>query len=87
LSIGGKCGATYLDRNLHLLLSERFGNAFDSLSEEKKAHGSKFMREFESVKRDYRHSGAKSYTLPLRMDNISQSSYYDKDENEIIITR
>jgi len=50
---GGKCGATYVDRNLHALLAERYENSFLSLPITKRGPGSKFMKDFESIKKDF----------------------------------
>ncbi|TGO24101.1 hypothetical protein BPAE_0112g00200 [Botrytis paeoniae] len=43
IGTGAKCGSTYIDRHLHALLSDRFGNAFDSIPYSRKGPGSILM--------------------------------------------
>jgi len=86
--IGGKCGATYIDRNLHDLMSKRFGNSFDKLAPARRGPGSRFMQSFESVKRDF---GATSDDRmkeigPLKL-NSSNSYHYDEDEGMVKLSK
>jgi len=78
---GGKCGSTYIDRNLHALLSNRFGRAFDELPWGQKGPGSKFMTCFEMVKRNFGLNDEREGQElgPLRLD-IPESEYYDEGE-------
>jgi molecular chaperone DnaK (HSP70) len=87
VGIGGKCGSTYIDRNLHTLLSKRFGNAFDRIPHAKKAPGSPFMTCFEMLKRDFGLNddyGIREVT-PLDL-GIPDSEYYDDDERMVKLT-
>jgi hypothetical protein len=89
---GGKCGSTYIDRNLHSLLSRRFGAPFDSLPFSKKGPGSKFMISFETVKRDFGRNdddhddddGIREVT-DLKLD-IPDSEFYDEEEQTVKLT-
>jgi hypothetical protein len=87
LVTGGKCGSTYIDRNLHTLLSKRFGSKFDDLPFSQKGPGSRFMASFETYKksfglnddRDIREIG------PIRLD-LPDSDHYDEDERSVKLT-
>lgn len=85
---GGKCGSTYIDRNLHSLLSRRFGAPFDNLPFSKKGPGSKFMISFETHKRDFgRHDdddGIRELN-DLKLD-IPDSEFYDEEEQVVKLT-
>lgn len=84
---GGKCGSTSIDRNLHKLMSEKFGAAFDNVAAAKKGPGSRFMEDFEILKFDFRDSAHDDMVeLPLRMD-IEESESYDPDDGTIKLTR
>ncbi|KAK3670596.1 hypothetical protein LTR78_009564 [Recurvomyces mirabilis] len=88
VGVGGKCGSTYIDRNLHRLMQTRFGRAFDEIEMRRKGPGSRFMESWERVKRSFvepedhrvREVG------PLRMKNVSSSQYYDEDESMVHLT-
>ncbi|KAI9890244.1 MAG: hypothetical protein M1814_004279 [Vezdaea aestivalis] len=84
VGMGGKCGATYIDRNLHRLLSERFGDAFDSLPAKRKGPGSRLMNSFELVKHDFGWTTEmKTHEIgPLNMD-VEDTFFYDSDEGSI----
>ncbi|KAK3070302.1 hypothetical protein LTR53_010703 [Teratosphaeriaceae sp. CCFEE 6253] len=89
VGIGGKCGATYIDRNLHELMRQRFGSAFDEIEMRRKGPGSRFMNAFESVKRGF---GAQGDSLvkeigPLNMKGVGSSQYYDDEEGMVRLTR
>lgn len=86
--VGGKCGSTYIDRNLHALLSKRFGEAFDNIPFAQKGPGSRFMACFEMVKRDFgRNDDREEVELsPLRLD-IPDSEFYDDDERIVKLTQ
>ncbi|KAI9736755.1 MAG: hypothetical protein M1834_000959 [Cirrosporium novae-zelandiae] len=88
VGIGGKCGATYIDRNLRDLLAKRYGPAFTNLPMSKTGPGSRVMIDFESVKKSF--DGDSSTTiLPLRliMKNFTRGFFnsrgYDPEEGEI----
>lgn len=84
--IGGKCGSTTIDRALHRLMEERFGPLFTSLSYQKTGVGSKFMTQFESIKRDFGFSKrSRQYLLDLNL-GCEDSQWYRSDENEVVIT-
>jgi len=88
VALGGKCGSTYVDRNLHSLLSKRFGSSFDNLSYSMKGPGSKFMASFESGKKSFGSNDNKT-TLdigPIRLD-VPNSEHYDKNERMVILTQ
>jgi hypothetical protein len=84
---GGKCGSTYIDRNLHALLSERFGTAFDEVPAALKGPGSEFMRNFEGVKRDFGFNNSQDdvelRSLKLDLFDQDEDSY---DEQERVVT-
>ncbi|KAK4892651.1 hypothetical protein LTR27_008927 [Elasticomyces elasticus] len=89
VGIGGKCGATYIDRNLHDLMRQRFGSAFDEIEMRRKGPGSRFMNAWESVKRGF---GANGDSLvkeigPLIMKGVGSSQYYDDEEGMVRLTR
>lgn len=84
---GGKCGSTYIDRNLHTLLSKRFGSNFDDLPFAQKGPGSRFMMSFEKCKRDFGLSDDKDTQEvgPIRL-NLPDSEHYDEDERMVKLT-
>lgn len=86
--LGGKCGSTYIDRNLHAFLSERFGSAFDEVPDAQKGPGSKFMTCFEMVKRDFGRNEERDVVelSPLRLDT-EDSFCYDEEERMVILTQ
>jgi hypothetical protein len=83
---GAKCGSTYIDRNFHELMTDRFGEAYTSVSEANRGPGSTFMGDFEIAKKDFG-SGHDEHTISLRMDDAPDSEYYDSDERRVILTR
>ncbi|KAF7946500.1 hypothetical protein EAE96_009497 [Botrytis aclada] len=86
VGIGGKCGSTYIDRNLHSLLSERFGLAFGDISVAQKGPGSRFMAAFEMLKRDFGRNDDKDTVElgPLNLD-VPESKYYDKEDRLVLL--
>jgi hypothetical protein len=91
--VGGKCGATYIDRNLHKLLAQRFGKAFSSLPPERIGPGSRFMNEFESKKRDFagsRGRGGRDIKLQLIIPEFIEGKGnvpgYDKGYAEVVLS-
>ncbi|KAF5704859.1 Hsp70 family heat shock protein [Fusarium globosum] len=86
VSEGGKCGSTTIDRAFHRLMEERFGSSFSSLSYQKTGAGSKFMTQFESIKRHFGVSKlAKRHLIDLNL-GCADSQWYRGDENEVVIT-
>ncbi|KAF8848716.1 Hsp70 family protein-like protein [Acephala macrosclerotiorum] len=84
--IGGKCGSTFIDRNFHKLMSEKFGAAFDNVSAAKKGPGSGFMEDFETIKSDFKDSIRDDVVeLTLKMD-LEESESYDPDDGTIKLT-
>ena len=91
---GGKCGGTYIDRNLHKLLAQRFGRAFTSLPPERIGPGSRFMNEFESKKRNFGDSrGGSGRPIKLQLiipefaESRKQVSGYDKRYAEVVLSQ
>lgn len=89
----GKCGSTYIDRNFHKLLAERFGKAFTSLGADDIGPGSDLMDNFERFKKDF--SGTPpSSSLPqmlrLRMPLLEETpelkEFYDMRTSSILLT-
>lgn len=77
---GDFCGSTYLDRAFHTWMSRTFGSDFDDLPFEKKAPGSKFMKEFEMSKIDFGYGTQQEYNISLTMRNASDGPFYDAAE-------
>ncbi|PMD34535.1 Hsp70 family protein-like protein [Hyaloscypha variabilis F] len=87
IGAGGKCGSTYIDRNLHTLLSRRFGAKYDDLPFAQKGPGSRLMTSFEKHKRDFGLNDNKDVREigPIRLD-VSDSEYFDEDERNVKLT-
>ncbi|RFU34080.1 hypothetical protein B7463_g2225, partial [Scytalidium lignicola] len=81
VGVGGKCGSTHIDRNLHALLSKRFGSAFDNLPFGLKGPGGKLMSSFEGLKRDFglNDNNDDRELGPINLD-VPESEYYDPDD-------
>jgi hypothetical protein len=80
MASGGKCGATYIDRNLHTLMTQRFGTSFTKLDAKKTGPGSKFMQSFERVKRDFPKGFDKEKGIgPLKLTSKNPAHYDDDD--------
>ncbi|KAH8766958.1 Hsp70 family protein-like protein [Hyaloscypha sp. PMI_1271] len=78
VGVGGKCGSTHIDRNLHALLSKRFGLAFDNVPFGIKGPGGKLMTCFEGLKRDFGviDNGDDRELGPINLD-VPESEFYD----------
>ncbi|KAF2462663.1 uncharacterized protein BDR25DRAFT_320566 [Lindgomyces ingoldianus] len=76
VGVGGKCGGTYVDRNLYRLLTERYGSAFTSLPPERTGPGSRFMQQFESKKKNFASvaSSRRATKLELKMPQLLSST-------------
>ncbi|GFG22579.1 heat shock 70 kDa protein 12A [Aspergillus udagawae] len=84
--IGGKCGSTAVDRNLYQLMSERFGDAFDDLPMKLKGPGSRFMKAFESIKRDFGYSDEENvFELPLNMKLTDANPEHFNDDERLVL--
>lgn len=85
---GAKVGSTYIDRQFHLWLASRFGLYFETLEYRKKGPGSKLMREFELLKRDFGGSRNKQdvYEAPLVL-KYQSCDHYDADEAVVKFTK
>ncbi|KAG4261638.1 hypothetical protein FPRO04_13137 [Fusarium proliferatum] len=93
IGAGGKCGGTFVDRNLYKLLAKRFGTAFTSLGPQHVGPGSQFMDQFEMRKRDFSLDtpNKKSYKLTLPMRSLvvtpEMQKYYDPDFNWVLLSK
>ncbi|KAF7932504.1 uncharacterized protein EAE98_003803 [Botrytis deweyae] len=87
VGIGGKCGSTHIDRNLQIMLSQRFGAAFDDLPFGQKGPGSRFMAAFEALKRDFgRNDDREIGELgPLNLD-VVDSAYFDEEDRVVLLS-
>lgn len=68
-------------------MSERFGVMFDAVPLSQKGPGSRFMREFEKVKRSFGANEDMSTReiSPLTM-KIEDSEYYDLEERAVLLS-
>ncbi|GIZ48282.1 hypothetical protein CKM354_001135000 [Cercospora kikuchii] len=89
VGIGGKCGATSIDRSLQQLMSKRFGDAWDSIGVHRKGPGSNFMNKWEIVKRQFGDVGDdRTHTLgPLNLKGVTESKWYDEEEGMVRLTK
>ena len=89
--LGGTCGGTYIDRNLHSLLEKRYGEAFSSLSQRQIGPGRRFMNSFESRKRDFRINNVrKAFRVQLKIPAFYtglEIEGYDKNIEEILLSK
>lgn len=91
--LGGKCGGTFVDRNLYKLLAKRFGSPFTKLGPQHVGPGSQFMDQFEMRKRDFslETPSRKAYRLNLPMRELvvtpELEKYYDADFSVILLTK
>ncbi|KAH8808655.1 Hsp70 family protein-like protein [Xylogone sp. PMI_703] len=88
IGVGGKCGSTYIDRNLHSLLSKRFGAAFDKLPFAQKGPGSRLMSSFEKYKQDFGLRDDRDDIReigPITLD-VADSDFYDDEERVVRLT-
>jgi hypothetical protein len=82
---GGKCGSTYIDRLFLGWMSSTFGPDFDNLPFVLRGPGSKFMKEFEMVKRDFGSNTRRDeiFEIPLAMRGVEESENYEPDEGNV----
>ncbi|CAG8261106.1 unnamed protein product [Penicillium salamii] len=85
---GETCGSTYIDREFYKWMSKKFGKAFDSMNADKKRPGSRFMKEFESHKRDFGSSSdpKKRLEIELVIPGAKDSDIYEVDNSVVILT-
>ncbi|KAL6822786.1 actin-like ATPase domain-containing protein [Trichoderma sp. SZMC 28015] len=90
----GKCGGTYVDRNLLKLLSERFGEAFTSLPPQEIGPGSNFMDSFESKKKDFklknlatRRDARVQLFMPRLKKTPDLERYYERRSHSILLSK
>ncbi|OTA02216.1 hypothetical protein A9Z42_0025540 [Trichoderma parareesei] len=89
----GKCGGTFVDRNLYRLLSQRFGDAFTSLDTQQIGPGSLFMDQFELKKKDFsmQTPSKRAHRLVLHMPQLQltmkTAKYYEKRSSSILLTQ
>lgn len=94
VSSAGKCGGTYVDRNLLKLLSERFGEAFTSLPPEEIGPGSNFMDSFESKKKDFklknlatRRDARVQLFMPRLKRTPDLERYYERRSHSVLLSK
>ncbi|KAK2594476.1 hypothetical protein QQS21_007823 [Conoideocrella luteorostrata] len=92
VGVAGKCGGTFVDRNLFKLLGQRFGDAFTSLGTEQIGPGSLFMDLFESKKKDFSsHTSSRRACriplyMPLLQNTTEMDKYYDRRVSAVMLT-
>ncbi|KAK1674777.1 hypothetical protein BDP55DRAFT_694516 [Colletotrichum godetiae] len=90
---GGKCGGTYVDRNLHELLAKQFGTAFTCLPYTQTGPGSEFADQFEDKKKEFsvQTASRRPMRLSLRMEGLAGmprlADYYDQGLSKVLLTR
>ncbi|KAF7165316.1 hypothetical protein CNMCM5623_009521 [Aspergillus felis] len=87
-AVGGMCGATAIDRNFYLLMSERFGAAFKDLPFTLKAPDSEFMDDFQAIKETFCCSAVdRVHRLPLAMAlNNPNPSFFDAKYQQVLLS-
>ena len=87
---GAKCGGTFVDRNLHRLLSLRYGEPFSCLPTDRIGPNSRFMAAFEAKKQSFSTNNTrKSMKLPLKIPAFEKSDKvigYDKKYSDILLS-
>lgn len=68
-------------------MKETFGPSYNNLGWEKRGPGSPLMKAFEGHKKDFGTSASTlaSYEMPLVMQGVADSRYYNKSEGEVKI--
>ena len=76
---------------MHELLTERYGDAFQSLPISKRGPGSRFMSDFEAAKKDFGSAGPRTTSLRLIMKDIKAGDWncvqYDPEDGEVEFTQ
>lgn len=88
---GAKCGGTSIDRALHNLMTNRYGEHFSSQPSTKIGPGSKFMEDFETIKRDFTGKDSNQiFEIHLKMRELNKKGQhvkqYDFEEDEVTLT-
>jgi hypothetical protein len=75
-----------VDREFHHWMAMKFGHSFTDLNIVKKGPGSALMKEFELLKKDFssNHDEDIKFRVPLVMNEVHGSSYYDSQMLEVI---
>ncbi|KAJ6024300.1 hypothetical protein N7540_005097 [Penicillium herquei] len=83
---GGKCGSTFIDRNFHNWMARTFKSAWENLKPEKKGSGSRFMRDFEYLKRDFGPPStlSKIFEIELVIPNAPESEHYNIEDGGLV---
>ncbi len=73
-------------------MRDRYGNAFSSLPVTKVGPGSKFMEDFETIKRDFDgEDSSQTFEISLKMRELDRNDrsiiQYDFGEDEVTLTR
>ncbi|KAL6868611.1 actin-like ATPase domain-containing protein [Trichoderma novae-zelandiae] len=93
IGVAGKCGGTFVDRNLYRLLAQRFGDAFTSLEAQQIGPGSTFMDQFELKKKDFsmKTPSKRAHRLVLHMPQLqvttTMAMYYEKRSSSVLLTQ
>lgn len=87
--LGGKCGATALDRRFIQWMENQFGTSFTDIDPLKRGVGSKFMNEFERQKRAFRADGTEPFfeIENCDMDVKGKDNIYDAFEGTVRLPR
>ncbi|EAW24046.1 Hsp70 family protein [Aspergillus fischeri NRRL 181] len=87
-AVGGMCGATAIDRNFYLLMSERFGAAFKDLPLRQKGPDSEFMGYFQTIKEEFCCSAVdRVYRLHLAMAlNNPNPTFFDAVNRAVLLS-
>lgn len=84
---GAKCGSTFIDRNLHLLMVKRFGDAYESVPLHRRGL---FLAAWDRVKRSYRFDSLSQAPVeelsPIHMTGVDKPDWYDPGEGSVILT-
>ena len=70
-------------------MTQRYGNSFSSLPIQKIGPASKFMEDFETIKRDFDGNDSnQTFAIHLKMRDLDRSvAQYEFEEDEITMTR
>lgn len=89
-SLGGKCGAIFVDRNLQTLMTARYGSHFTDLPLKTRGPGSPFMKNFEMIRNDFNGRNYRNSSLQLIMKHLTDGDprcvNYDPDECQVELT-
>ena len=89
-SLGGKCGAIFVDRNFQRLMTARYGSHYTDLPLKTRGPGSPFMKNFEMIRNDFNGRNYRNSSLQLIMKDLTdgdpQCVNYDPDECQVELT-